>query len=211
MQQIDELIATLSEAPAPQRKVTSPYLLLLKWVMGTSVYMVALLLYFGVREDFLIKLESPLFSAELIALTCILITSFFSASILSFPDIHQKPMLAWLPLIPLQAFAGIIYASWINDIPPSPAPEHDYICLICIVMFSLLPALVMMTALRKYATTHYHLTGCIALLASGALGCLILRISEQTDSISHIVLWHYMPMIALAAAGVWIGQKVLKW
>lgn len=43
------------------------------------------------------------------------------------------------------------------------------------------------------------------------MGALSLRLSEQTDSILHVIQWHYLPMIAVSLVGLWLGKTLLKW
>jgi len=76
---------------------------------------------------------------------------------------------------------------------------------------TLLPAAWAFYSLRKLASTHYRLAGSAALLSAFSVGALWLRLHEQTDSITHLVEWHYLPMLALGLAGLWLGKLVLKW
>jgi len=38
-----------------------------------------------------------------------------------------------------------------------------------------------------------------------------LRLYEQTDSIMHVIEWHYLPMIVFGIIGMWLGKTALKW
>jgi hypothetical protein len=65
--------------------------------------------------------------------------------------------------------------------------------------------------MRKYASTHYRLAGSVALLFSFSVGALWLRLHEMTDSIVHVIEWHYLPMLVIGIVGLWLGQRLLKW
>jgi hypothetical protein len=65
--------------------------------------------------------------------------------------------------------------------------------------------------MRKFASTHHCWAGGIALLAAFSVGALWLRLYEQTDSIMHVIEWHYLPMIFIGLAGMWLGRRILKW
>jgi hypothetical protein len=97
------------------------------------------------------------------------------------------------------------------DVPPSPLPVHSFECTLSIFMFSLLPSAAIFYAMRKFASTHLHLSGVVAVLFAFSTGALWLRLHEQTDSIIHLIDWHYLPTIGVAAVGWWLGNKVLKW
>jgi len=74
-----------------------------------------------------------------------------------------------------------------------------------------LPAAWTFYAMRKFASTHYHWAGSIALLSAFSAGALWLRLHEVNDSITHVVEWHYFPMIGIGLTGWWLGKKILKW
>jgi hypothetical protein len=65
--------------------------------------------------------------------------------------------------------------------------------------------------MRKFASTHYHWAGSIALLFAFSVGALWLRLHEANDSVMHVVEWHYLPMIAFGIAGWLLGKTLLKW
>ena len=211
MASVDELINSLTEKAVPTRPAATPFMLFLKWSAYAVVYIAVLLFFFGLRDDIRTQLHFSLFRFEIGSLMGILLTSLLSATTLSFPDMHQKNFIAGLPLIPLILFVNVLYAQWLNDVPPAALPDHDVICLLCISMFSVLPAAIIIQVLRQQATTHYYATGSVALLAASSLGCLTLRLSEKTDSILHLVEWHYLPMIGFSLLGLWLGRRYLKW
>ena len=207
----ESLIASLAELMEPVTPSSQPLVLFIKWLSGSLAYMLIMLLCFGLRGDLPQHLHAPLFLAETGLLACLVVTSGVSAIVLSFPDLYQRRWLAFTPVLPLLLFLVTLYIEWLRDSPPSPEPPHGMECLLCISMFSLLPAAVLMLLLRRQASTHYYLAGAIALLAATSIGCLTLRLSEKTDSIAHLVKWHYLPMIGFGILGLWLGRKLLKW
>jgi hypothetical protein len=211
MANTEELIAALARDTTPARQVSHPYLLGAKWMAVSLVYLALTLVYSGLRADLLLKLHAPLFLVEIGALAGIVGAGSLSAALLAFPDLHQRRTLAYVPVILLAALAGLVFLAWQADSPPAPRPAHDVECLLCIASYTLLPATWMFYALRKYASTHYYLAGAITLLTSFSLGALSLRLSEQTDSIVHVIQWHYLPMIGVALMGLWLGRQLLKW
>ena len=134
-----------------------------------------------------------------------------SAVLLAFPDLHQKRALALASAWMLVLFLLILFFVWRSDVPPAPLPVHDIECTLGITMMALLPAMWIFYSMRKYASTHYRLAGGVALLSAFSVGALWLRLHEQTDSIAHVVEWHYLPMIAIGLIGLWLGKVMLKW
>lgn len=207
----DELIKALAEDATPVKPAPHPFAQCAKWLAGGAVYLVLSVMYLGLRPDVMARLHSPLFAAELALLGAIIVATLLSAALLSFPDMHQKRAAAFAPLFALVLFVLAIFMAWRADNPPMPLPEHNVECFLCIASLSLLPAAWMLFSMRKFASTHPYLAGGIALLCAFSIGALALRLSEQTDSMTHIVQWHYLPMIGIGMLGLWLGRVFLKW
>jgi hypothetical protein len=76
---------------------------------------------------------------------------------------------------------------------------------------ALLPAVWVLYAVRKFASTRARLAGLVIVLAAFGVGALWLRLHEVNDSILHIVQWHYLPMLAFSLIGFGIGKWALRW
>lgn len=211
MDNIDNLIASLSKEPATVKPAPHPVLLGLKWLAAAFAYLAVSLLISGARPDLLQQFQQPLFSAEVLLLLGIVIATALSGAVLAFPDLHQKRALALVPVWMFVLFVLVMLLAWRADVPPSPLPVHSFECTMSIVLYSLLPGAAIFYAMRKFASTHPHLSGIVAVLFAFSTGALWLRLHEQTNSIMHLVEWHYLPMIAVAAFGWWLGKTLLKW
>lgn len=211
MGNIEELIDQLARDTVAVKPAPHPYMLCLKWTGGAAAYLLLTLMVFGLRPDLMLKLHEPWFVAEIAALIAIFIATSLSAALLSFPDMHQMRRLAFAPVIAFALFVLVIFFAWQADNPPAPLPVHSFECTECITLFLLLPAAWLFFDMRKFASTHYHWAGSIALLSAFSVGALWLRLNEKNDSIMHVVQWHYLPMIAFGIAGLWLGKKILKW
>ncbi len=207
----ENLIATLANTMEPVTRAAPPLVLFLKWFCCALIYLALLTFIWPPRPDIALKLHSPLYLAEVVALIMVMISSGLSATALSFPDLHQKRWLVFAPVIPILLFVTVLAIEWLADNPPAPAPVHSFECLQCIILLTILPAAGMLYMLRKQASIHYYLAGGIALIAASSVGCLTLRIAENTDCIYHLITWHYLPMIGFGIIGIWLGRKFLKW
>lgn len=207
----EELIAKLALDTEAVKPAPHPYALSLKWMGWAVAYLLLSLMFSGLRPDLMLKLHETWFVAEIAALVCIFVATSLSAALLSFPDMHQMPRLAFAPIITFALFLLVMLLAWQADNPPAPLPIHSFECTISITLFSLLPAAWTFYAMRKFASTHYHWAGSIALLFAFSVGALWLRLHEINDSIMHVVEWHYLPMIAFGIVGWWLGKKILKW
>jgi hypothetical protein len=211
MDNIEQLIAGLSKDAQAVKPAPRPWLLSLKWLAVAAAYVLVALLIAGPRPDWALQLHKPWFVAEVALLLGILVSTAFSAAILSFPDLHQQRRSAFAPVWVFALFALVMLCSWLADNPPSPLPVHSFECTLSILMFSLLPTAGIFYAMRQFASTHLRLSGIVAVLFAFSTGALWLRLHEQTNSITHLIEWHYLPMIAVAAAGWLLGKKILNW
>ncbi len=211
MDNINKLISDLGSDVQQGKKPLGPISLLARWLLGCAIWLVAALAFWGVRKDITVKFASGLFTAEIISLALVVISAAIAVTFLSYPDMRQKPKIVLLPLIPLAAFIGIVYYALTKDIYHAPTADPGYMCLICISAISSVPALLIFVILRRQATTHPFVAGFMAMLASSALGNLIFRLSEPNDNITHLITWHYFPIIGFSLIGILIGRKILKW
>lgn len=211
MANIDKLVATLSADARPVRPAPHPYTL---WVLGLGAgvtYLALMLVFSGLRPDIMTKLHASWFVVEIVTLVLVFASTSLSTALLAYPDLHQMRRTAYAPAYALGTFVLVMLLSWQADSPLTLLPEHGYQCTLEIILFALPPAVWTLYALRKLASTHYHLAGSIALLSAFSIGALWLRLHEAEDSVTHLMQWHYLPMLACGLFGLWIGRLILKW
>lgn len=211
MENTEQLIANLAQKATAVKPTAHPFRLSLRWLMASVVYLVLSLIIYGVRPDLPLKIHAPLFDLEIALLAGIVITTSLSAALLAFPDVYQKRYLVLVPAAMFILFAIVLVLAWQASTPLLSRPAHDMQCLIFIASFALLPAIWMLYSMRNVATTHPYFAGSIALLSAFSLGALSLRLSEQTDSIMHVIQWHYLPMMGVAIIGIGLGKIILRW
>ena len=211
MENIDDLVARLAQDTTAVKPAPHPFMQSLQWLGIAAIYLAVSLALSGLRPDIGNKLHSLWFAAEIVALLGIFTVTALSAALLAFPDLHQKRILAWAPAWMFALFLLILFEAWRADSPPAPLPVHSFECTLGIMLMALLPAGWTFYSMRKYASTHYRLAGSVALLSAFSVGALWLRLHEATDSIAHVIEWHYLPMLAIGIAGLWLGKRLLKW
>ena len=211
MGNIDELIDKLAHEGAAVKPAPHPVLLSLGWIAVAVFYLAVALMFSGFRADLMLKLHETWFAAEIAALAAIFIATSLSASLLSFPDLHQMRRVALAPALTFTLFALVMLFAWRADSPPSPPPVHSFECTFSITMLAVLPAVWTFYVMQKFASTHHYCAGSIALLSAFSIGALWLRLYEQADSIMHVIEWHYLPMIIIGLAGMRLGKLILKW
>ena len=211
MGKIDELVEALGQDMQSVKPAPHPFMLGILLVLVAFLYLVLLLLFSGFRPDILEKLHSNWFLVEITLLIGLLVFTSISASTLSFPDLYQMRWAAVTPVWIFGLLASFLLAAWTLDSPPAPLPKHSFQCTLDIGLLSLLPGVWIFYLLRKFASTHFRLTGSIAVLYAFSTGAIWLRLYEKNDSILHVIEWHYLPMIGFGIAGLWLGKKLLRW
>lgn len=207
----EQLINDLAENAGKVKPSSNPYGLFGRWTVYAAAYIFIAALFLGIRPDFMHTLQSPLFIAELLSLAGVIAASLFSAAILAFPDLYQKKRIALLPVPAFALFVIIMALAFSADNPPAPHPPHAMECLLCISLLSLPPGAFILFNIRRFASTHYYMAGVVATLAAFSTGAMALRLSERTDSISHLLEWHYLPMLGVSILGLLLGKLFLKW
>jgi hypothetical protein len=211
MNPMDDLIEQLAQQNQPLALAPPPWRISLEWVAAATLYLLIALLVSGVRADLASQLEQFFFVAEIALLFAIFLSTAFSSALLSFPDLHQKRLWAWLPAVFFGLFALLLLAAQQHDIPPAPQPLHSWQCCASILLMGLLPAAATLFALRRFAPIYRRAAGSTALLFAFSVGATWLRLHEANDSIAHLIEWHYLPMLGVGILGLALGKRVLKW
>lgn len=211
MSNFDELIHKLAQDTAAVKRAPHPYRLSIHWMAVAMIYLAVSLSISGTRHELLARLQDFWFAAEIAALAGIFISTSLSAALLSYPDMHQKPYIAYAPAAMFALFVLVMFLAWQADVPPAPLPVHNIECTLSIMLLALLPAAWTIYVMRKFASTHTDWAGGIAFLFAFSTGALWLRLYEENDSLLHVIEWHYLPMIAFGLVGMWLGKMLLKW
>ncbi len=191
----------------------------LSWILNISSllasYAVISQIFLGVRADIFTQITRPLFALEVVLMLLLFFASVVAAVFTMYPDSYQKSRFLKLPYTIFFTLLSIfIFQIFIPIDSRMVMPEtniHTMECAICILFLSLIPSAYILLTLQKGATVNSSRSGIFAVLAATALGCLILRLSEANDSITHLLTWHYLPTFFFAKIGAMLGGWLLKW
>ncbi len=211
MKNLDHLIAQLAQDNAPRAAASHPLLIGSTWLGYALAYCLIGLWVSGTRPDLGARLHDVAFVAEIILLLSITLTSSLSAALLAFPDAYQKPRWTLWPLALLAVFVVVLVLAYAADNPPAPQPLHSWQCTMAIVMVAIIPGGWTLWAMRRFAVIRRGMAGSVAVLFAFSVSALWLRLQEVNDSISHVIYWHYLPMLIFASVGWWLGKRVLRW
>ncbi len=211
----EELINSLAQDSTVVKQLQSPLRLSFYLLGILIIYAVVTGFTIGIREDLLTQLGRPFFIAEISLLLLTIFSSVLAAMFLLFPDGYQKKGVLYWPLYSLCAFILImavqVFFPLDSRMVIPTGKVHSMECTICIASITIIPSALMFVLLRKGASVYPFLSGVYAMILSSGVGCLMLRLSEADDSLIHLALWHYIPILLFAVIGAFIGKIFLKW
>lgn len=203
-----------SEANAPLT-LLSPCGWAARLIVVLMLYAVGAQWAIGLRPDLAVQWTRPAFVAEIMLLLALLLSSSVASVLAMYPDAYQKPRLLRLPYWVAALLVGLLVVQLFMQEDPRmvmPAASlHAIECVLCIAAVALIPSIVIFILLRKGASVRQFQSGAFAVLAAAAIGCLVVRLAEDNDSLLHLVSWHYVPTLLFATVGGYVGKQVLKW
>lgn len=210
-----------------KKSLAKPKHLISKSLGFIVLYMLITQFVLGLRADILLKLQSPVFILEIFLLFATLILSIGLSIFYMYPDAYQSPKIRKLQAalyIFVAAFVLLIASTFIMQefINPlhyqstiiTPAIEqstHTVECLICIFSSAALPLFLLFNLLNKGATVEHQKMGLLLTLAAFSMACLSLRLAEVTDNMTHLLIWHYLPVLCVSIASAMLGRYLFNW
>lgn len=214
MNSVDDIIADLARetnegvAPLPR-----PSFWIVRLLVVFAAYGTGTVLFLEPRPDLSSRLMNPWYAAEIFALTALATGSLAAAIASMFPDNYQRRSWFVLPYL-LATVLLMLLGAEAMFAPAATAlssEHHTLQCTICITCLAIIPSLLLFYIIARGASIHPLHAGAMTVLASGTLGCLALRLAEANDDISHLMLFHYLPIFLLSALGAYLGKKMLSW
>ena len=211
MKNLDHLITELAAQNAPRTFTPRPFLIALTWLGYAAGYFLIALLVSGTRPDLAAHWHDVEFVVEIVLLLALVLASCASAALLAFPDAYQKARWTLLPWAFLAGLAVLLLLAYAADNPPTPQPLHSWQCTMWIVILAIIPSVCTLWMMRSFAALRRGMAGSVTVLFAFSVSALWLRLQELNDSISHVIAWHYLPMLIFAVLGWWLGKRVLRW
>ncbi|HLJ64905.1 MAG TPA: NrsF family protein [Stellaceae bacterium] len=198
-----DLVEALAADAVPVRRLRRPNARALLWLFSASLIALLLGLLHGMRPDLIERLQERDFVIELAASFVTGITASIAAFYVSLPD---RPA-AWL-LLPLPSLG--LWASgmglgclrdWIAFIEGVPLPPDRLHCLMMIVAMSLAMVVSLVILLRHARALRLTATAGAAMLAIAGLVATALRLAEDIDGTSIVLLWNAGLFAVIMIAG----------
>lgn len=209
----EELIVSLAQEKPIISKMEKPINWFLKVMIFVVLYYALSQALIGFRNDLPIKINQPIFVIELFLMAYVLFSLLAASLLMAYPDSYQKnnfvKIANFSPIILVIFYASSPLWQSLEDIAID--SSHKIECAICIVVLSIIPTLFLFYQLRKGATLSPIKAGIISSISASMIACIALRLAEVNDQISHLIIWHYLPILVISAVGALIGSKIFRW
>lgn len=203
-----DLIQQLASELKPVKPVRFSLLDLCK-VIGAGLFCVfSAVAILGIRVDFGEQASSALFIFDGLWLLVLGVLSAGSAFVLSIPSPQARSAYT----LPLMAFVLILLStaySFLTYSDPLLYLGHGFFCGFEIIAIGALPAAVLFYLVRRAAALRRDIVGVLALVCGASFGLLGAQLTCADSTPLHMLFWHILPAVLIAASGIWIAKKVL--
>ncbi len=159
------------------------------------------------RPDLLLSFRKSIYLIQGAAILIAALLSAYAACRLSIPDTRIRP--------PVKIALGISSLLWLAMIgfelaQTTAAPEPAPSCFIGLTLGMSAPLALGMVMLLHSAPVWRGWAGYALVLSIGSFSALGMRFICPNDTPSHLLVWHFLPVIILAAIGYPLGLILLK-
>lgn len=123
---------------------------------------------------------------------------------------HETPKwaAAMVGVLPLAAFVSLIPQ---QDLIGSIIDPASYHCMAESLLASVLVAGALVLWLRRGAPVSHTAAGWQTGMAAGALGTVVYGLSCTFDTMTHLGVWHILPVVIAAVIGRLVVPRLIKW
>lgn len=159
------------------------------------------------RSDLAASFHSPVYLAQGLVMMVAGLLAAFAAFKLGVPDTRIRP-----PVVSALASAtglwGILILSEALQTTAVPAPAQS--CFIGLTIGMSAPLVLGLVMMMRSAAVWRGWAGYAMVLSVGSFSALVMRFICPDDSPGHLLVWHFLPVLALVLPGILIGKILLN-
>jgi len=210
----DDLIAALAGDAAPSRGESVSRTLVLGLALGAVVSIAVMVLWLGVRPDFMDAMRTGPFWMKFAYALSVAALGFGMVERLARPD-GEGGLFGPMLLAPLAVMTALaVYQLWgaPEELRMTMMLGHTYqVCARNIVIVSAPIFLGLFWAMRSLAPTRLTLAGAVAGLLAGAAGTFIYAFHCNESAAPFVVIWYTLGIAAVGVLGALMGRSLLRW
>jgi len=204
----ETLIHQLAMELRPVKPMGSPVTLFVLWSIGAIVFMTLMVGLTGVRPDIVAALARPTYVLRLLFMLGIALLPVYLAFRLSVPA-ERKRFYEFAPVIAVSAFLLLFaYLFFVSD---GTSRTYTYACVRNVLGFSIPIGLLLCFMLKRAAPLRSGMVGMMAALGSVALSSLGTQLICRNEGPLHILVSHFIPVLAACIVGIFIGRWIFRW
>lgn len=209
----ESLIHELAANATPVRPLPNPWKRTGLWLAVAVPYVALIVILMSPRPDLAMQLADSRFQVELVAALATAVLAAVAAFACTVPG--RSRAICLLPMAPLAIWLASLGYGCLQDWrvlgPEALRLRVDWDCLPAASLVGIVPALAIVTMLRRGAPLFPRATLALAGLAVGALAQAGMQVYHVGDISLMVLVWHLGSVAALAAVAGWIGRWVLRW
>lgn len=208
--QTDPFIKNLTRNLEPRASIASLPKSLVLWLVAAFALSCVAVQIHGLRPEMALMLKKGSYSLELFSA---LATGILAAG----AAIHMRIPGNKVPKRTLGAFGLLWVVSLIlHNLSLSASiasfhPQAELACVSAVLMFGVLPAVILITQVRRGACTEPKLTLALVAIAVTATGAAFLSLVCGNDGLIHRIVGHASPLFIITPLSWAVGRKILRW
>ena len=201
----DDLIVKLAREAVPVTPVRSVARRVATWMAVAVAAAVVGIAVIGLRPDVGQQLQDPTYVLALAVTLALGVIAAAGALTLAIPDDRRTSLVLIAPLALAAAWGallvgqlarrGDVVAQLVRDSPHAA-------CFFQIALAALVPAVVLITSVRRAAPLDVFRTAALGALGALGVSAAAAQLTCPYDSPAHLFLWHFGTVVTLAAASV---------
>jgi hypothetical protein len=208
-----DLVSSLATDLRPVRRLRSPLVRAVCWLMLAAVILALLAVVQGLRPDLAQRLGDPVFTAGLAASLLTGILAAVAAFLVSLPDRSRLWLLLPVPalVIWLSNTGYQCLSQWISIGPEGIGLGETARCFATLVLTSAPLSLVMLVMLRHAAPLRPRLVTVMGSLSVAALTATALFLFHSLDATVMILMWNLGTAVIFVALGSVFSKRMFHW
>lgn len=205
----DELIGRLTADAPPVKRLPAPGVQFVAWLGISLAYLVAFTILTGMRGDLATAVRDPVFIGQTVLFSLMGLLAGYAAFVTGVPDRDLPSGLRGSLVLACGLSLG--WLALLGGTTPDCAPGHGIACSVHIFLLGILPAAALVFVLKRAAPANLVVSGILIGLALNSLGAAALQFACDNSDPLHLLVWHWLPGVVLAAAGVVLARRFLRW
>jgi len=206
-------ISQLAEKAQPVRRFSQRGSRMKSWFV-ISILLVGMgAVIIGIRPDLIIQFHSFNFVFESSLLLFLSMITAHTAFKICVPGKRQRKFYVFIPLLILWSLSIFIklFTELAHHGPKVLQVDAGWTCIWIMLGLSVIPFIMIYFLIRSGATVYPLLTGILAALACVSLGSLGVQFTCSASAPTHLIIWHFLPIIGVGIISGILGYRLFRW